>query len=416
MELAANEQSVHAAFMGELQAGGWRMLVAGLVGVALGLTALPFYTLGVFAGPVAQEFGWARADVLSGLLFSMLGTVCAAGLTGWAIDRYGARRVAILCQFGLAAGFGLLANQPGNPTVWRASWFLMAVMGIGTTPLTWSTGIADWFTRGRGMALGIALSGSGITAMLAPPLLQAVIDAHGWRVAYLVMAGAVLLVALPITLLLFRPRGGAAGEVVDPATLPGLEFHEALRGYRFWLIVAAFAAISFGIGGAIPNLVPMLQEAGVANAAFYASIVGAMVIAGRLLAGFLLDRFWAPAVAVLLLGVPALACILLALQIGPGLSAALVGLVGGAEFDLIAFLCARYFGKRAFGRIYAWQWASFALAAGFGSYAFAATRDVTGSYTTALYIAAALMAGGGLSLLGLGRYPDFGDGAATRRW
>ncbi len=404
--LGETETGAGAAFLEEMKAGGWRMLLAGLVGVALGLTALPFYTLGVFAGPVAAEFGWSRGDALSGLLFSMLGTVCAAGVTGWAIDRFGARRVAILCQFGLAAGFLLLASQPGSATIWRASWFLMAVMGIGTTPLTWSTGIADWFTRGRGTALGIALSGSGVTAVLAPPLVQAAIDAQGWRVAYALMAGAVLLVALPLTLWLFRMRGGDAAKA-EAVALSGQSFREALKGYRFWLILVAFAAISFGIGGAIPNLVPMLAEAGVANAAFYASIVGAMVIAGRLLAGFLLDRFWAPAVAAMLLGVPALACLLLAMEIAPGVAAALVGLAGGAEFDLIAFLCARYFGTRAFGRIYAWQWASFALAAGIGSFAFAATRDSTGSYDAALYLAAALMAGGGASLLGLGRYPDW---------
>lgn len=395
-------------FVEELRAGGWRVLVAGLLGVSLGITALPFYTLGVFAGPIADEFGWSRADALSGLLFSMIGTVCAAGLAGWAIDRFGARRVAIVSQIGLAIGFVLLASQGGSTLAWKASWFAMAVMAIGTTPLTWSTGIADWFSKARGMALGIALSGSGITAVVAPPLVQQVIDAQGWRVAYLVLAAAVLLVSWPCTLLLFRSRAQTAGRQDEPAAVAyGPSFGEALRGYRFWLILFAFACISFGIGGTIPNLVPMLNDAGVANAALYASVLGAMVIFGRLVAGFLLDRFWAPAVAVLLLAIPAMSCVLLANDIAPGAAAALMGLAGGAEFDLVAFLCARYFGMRSFGRIYSWQWAGFALAAGIGSFSYAATRDATGSYDTALYIAAALMAGGGLALLGLGRYPEF---------
>lgn len=394
-------------FLAELRAGGWRVLIAGMLGVSLGITALPFYTLGVFAGPIAAEFGWSRADAQSGLLFSMIGTVCAAGLAGWAIDRFGARRVALVCQIGLTLGFVLLASQGGSTLAWRASWFAMAVMAIGTTPLTWSTGIADWFSKARGTALGIALSGSGITAVVAPPLVQMVIDAHGWRAAYLVLAGAVLLVSWPCTLLLFRSRAQTAGTPDKAAAPYGPSFAEVLRGYRFWLILGAFAAISFGIGGTIPNLVPMLTDAGVANAAFYASVLGAMVIVGRLVAGYLLDRFWAPAVAVLLLSIPAASCVLLANEITPGAAAALMGLAGGAEFDLVAFLCARYFGIRSFGRAYSWQWAGFALAAGIGSFSYATARDVTGSYDLALYLAAALMAGGGLSLLALGRYPRF---------
>lgn len=392
----------------EMQSGGWKVLVASLVGVTFGLSALPFYTLGVFAGPMGADLGWTRADIQSGLLFSMIATVLVAGLTGWAIDRFGARAVALAGQLGLAAGLAILGLQGSNPTLWKAAWFLMAAMAIGTTPLTWSRGIAAWFSQGRGTALGIALSGSGITAIIAPPLVGHVIDLFGWRVGYFAMAAAVLVVAVPTTFLLFHVRPAAAPTPEGaPVVEPGLTFAQALRGYRFWVILAAFALISFGIGGSIPNLVPMLQEAGVADAAFYASILGAMVIVGRLLAGFLLDRIWAPLVAVMLLAVPSLACVLLANDIAPGIAAALVGLAGGAEFDLVAFICARYFGMRSYGRIYAWQWAGFALAAGIGSTAFAAVRDATGSYQPVLYLAAVLMALGGCSLLALGRYPDW---------
>lgn len=403
----AQAQDAENGFLTELREGGWRVLVAGLLGVMLGITALPFYTLGVFAGPIAQEFGWTRADALSGLLFSMIGTVCAAGFAGAAIDKFGARRVAIVSQIGLTIGFTLLASQTGSTWVWKASWFAMAVMAIGTTPLTWSRGIAEWFSKARGLALGIALSGSGVTAVIAPPLVQMVIDAYGWRAGYLVLAACVLLISWPLTLLLFRSRAQVAGGHEEAAAQFGPSFAEALRGYRFWLILAAFACISFGIGGTIPNLVPILTDAGVEGAALYASVLGAMVIFGRLVAGYLLDRFWAPAVAVVLLAIPALSCVLLASDISPGAAAALMGLAGGAEFDLVAFLCARYFGMRSFGRIYSWQWAGFALAAGIGSFSYAAIRDSTGSYDLALYLAAALMAGGGLSLLALGRYPEW---------
>lgn len=397
-------------FLPELTAGGWRVLVASLVGVTFGLSALPFYTLGLFAGPVADDLSWTRADVQSGLLFSMIATVIVAPLTGWGIDRFGARAVALFGQVGLAIGLVLLSIQGGDPIWWKVAWFVMAALAIGTTPLTWSRGVAAWFVAGRGTALGIALSGSGLTAVFAPPVVAAVIEAFGWRAGYLALAAAVVVVALPCTLLLFHVgRTASAAATGTSSREPGLTMREALRGYRFWVILFAFAAISFGIGGSIPNLVPMLTEAGIADAAFYASVLGVTVIVGRLLAGFLLDRFWAPLVAVALLAVPSLACVMLANGVMPGLAAALVGLAGGAEFDLVAFLCARYFGMRSFGRIYAWQWSSFALAAGIGTTVFAAVRDASGSYAPVLYIAGALMALGGLSLLALGRYPRFAE-------
>lgn len=395
-------------FIAEMRAGGWRTLLAGFIGVSLGITALPFYTLGVFSLPVAAEFHWSRAEAQSGLMASMIGTVCAAGLAGWAIDRFGARRVALVCQVGLALGLYLLSSQTGSVFTWRASWFVMAVMAVGTTPLTWSTGIAAWFTSARGLALGIALSGTGFTAMCAPPLVQMAIAAYGWRTAYLALAGIVLFIAWPSTLLLFRTSGRAGGPPQAHEAQSEPAFRQVLRGYRFWLIFLAFAAVSFGVGGTIPNLVPMLIDAGVTEPALYASILGAMVILGRLASGYLLDRFWAPAIAVAFLSIPALACVLLAKGIAPAMASAFIGLAGGAEFDLVAYLCATYFGMRSFGRVYAWQWAGFALAAGAGALCMALARDSTGSYAFPLYLAASLMAGGGASLLTLGRYPRFG--------
>ena len=387
----------------EFRIGGWQIVLGSVVGVALGSSALPFYTLGVFVRPLAQAFGWSRAVVQSGLLFAMLGTVCVAGIAGSMIDRFGVRRVAIVSQAGLAAGFVLLACQDGNPTLWRASWFLLAVFGIGTTPLTWSRGIAGWFVTARGTALGMALAGTGITAFIAPPLIGRMIAAFGWRAAYAAIAAAIVFIGMPCVLLFFHGARRGAASIETGA--PGVSFAAALRGYRFWLILLCFAAVSFGVGGVIPNLVSMLTDRGIRNATAYASLLGVAIIVGRLAAGWLLDRWWAPAVAAALLAVPAVACALLAFKALPAMDAVLIGLAGGAEFDLVAYLCARYFGMQSYARLYAWQWASLSLCAGIGSLTFGVVFDRTGNYDAALFGAAVLMLAGGLCLLGLGRYP-----------
>lgn len=386
----------------------WRVVLAAWLGVAMGLTALPFYTLGIFAKPLAAEFGWSRSVIQSGFTFSMFGVLCSAWAAGWLIDRFGVRPVALLSQLGLALGFVGLASQTGSTTLWQANWFFFAVLGVGTTPLTWSRGIASWFDKSRGLALGIALSGTGVTALVAPPLVNLIVASHGWRAGYLAVALSIVLVAMPAVWLLFRekPRATSATGAAAPQG-EGLTLGQALRTKHFWLLIVGFWAICAAVAGLIPNLVPMLTDSGLTmtEAVGYASLLGLNVMAGRLLAGWLLDRFWGPAVALVLLMPPTLACLLLAWQQYPGAAVMMIGLAAGAEFDLIAFLCLRYFGTRNFGQIYAWQWTNFSLAAGAGPVAFAMIFDRSGSYHDALLVAAVLLVLGPLLLLGLGRYP-----------
>jgi MFS family permease len=188
----------------------WRVVLAAAVGCAFGLTALPYYTLGMVAKPIGAEFDWPRAVVQGGILFASLGVLFSAGIAGWLIDRYGARRVALTSQAGLALGFVGLSLQTGSTTLWYANWFLMAVFGIGTTPLTWTRGIASWFDRQRGLALGIGLTGTGVTAFLAPPLMTAIVASAGWRAGYLSIAAGIALLAMPTAWLLFRERAVVA--------------------------------------------------------------------------------------------------------------------------------------------------------------------------------------------------------------
>ena len=391
----------------------WRVVLAAWIGVAMGLTALPFYTLGIFAKPLALEFGWSRSVIQSGFTFSMVGVICSAWAAGWAIDRFGVRLVALFSQLGLALGFAALAAQTGSPTLWQANWFLFAVLGVGTTPLTWSRGIASWFDKRRGLALGIALSGTGVTALVAPPLVALIVASHGWRAGYLAIALAIVFVAMPAVWLLFREKPRSAGASSASPAAEGLSLGQALRTRHFWLLIVGFWLICAAVSGLIPNLVPMLTDSGLTmvEAAGYASLLGLNVMGGRLLAGWLLDRFWGPAVALVLLMPPTLACLLLAVPQWPGAAVMMIGLAAGAEFDLIAYLCLRYFGTRNFGQIYAWQWVNFSVAAGAGPIAFAMIFDRTGSYHDALWVAAAMLVAGPLLLLGLGRYPKPGSDA-----
>jgi predicted MFS family arabinose efflux permease len=124
--------------------------------------------------------------------------------------------------------------------------------------------------------------------------------------------------------------------------------------------------------------------------------------------GWLLDRFWAPAVALVILASPAISCFLLA---QPALSApaatvsiVLIGFALGVEYDLMAYLVARYFGMRSYTVIYGVLYVFFAIGSGFGPLIFGWSFDRTGSYRLILNISFAMLILCGASLLALGRY------------
>ena len=381
------------------------------------LGAAPISPLACSLSLWATSFGWSGVAAVQGaLIASTAGVFLFASLYGRLCDRHGARRVALGSVVGIALGLICISQVRGGLGFWYAAWFVMAALGVGTTPITWTRGVASWFDRARGLALGLALMGSGLAGIFGPPIARLLIDSFGWRGGYLGLAAGVVLIALPVVWLCFHERPAAAVSTRE-ATRPdaaaetgGVTARQALAGYRFWLMIAGFGLISFGVGGIIPNLVPLLTDKGlgVAEAAALAGAIGLSVLVGRVVCGFLLDRFWAPAVSLVFLSLPALSCVILAGSLPSPLmiaaAAALIGFAGGAEFDLVAFMVSRYFGMRSYGQIYAWQYMSFTLAAGVAPAIFGRVFDITGSYDPVLWTAAAGFVIGPLLMLGLGRY------------
>jgi predicted MFS family arabinose efflux permease len=211
---------------------------------------------------------------------------------------------------------------------------------------------------------------------------------------------------------ILRPsRAATAAAARQRAGEPGVPMREAVRNYRFWVIGLSFCFASAGTGGIIAHLVPMLTDQGfdAATAAWVAGAQGIALIFGRAVIGYLLDRFWAPAIAAFALVLPIASCVILAAGVThvsvATAAVILVGFAAGAEFDLVAFLTARYFGMRHFGSLYGVLYAIFVSASGVAPGLFGRVFDATGSYATALYAGGvSLLIGAGM-VLTLGRYP-----------
>jgi predicted MFS family arabinose efflux permease len=243
------------------------------------------------------------------------------------------------------------------------------------------------------------------------------IEQWDWRAAFIILALLNLLVLLPLTLLWFKLAGSADKHGQDDASalleLPGLSFREGMSSTKFWTCNLALALVISSIVGMVTSTVPMLQARGLsaaeANQIF--SGFGIALIFGRMLIGYLLDRLWPPAVAAFSLALPAIGCLIYlgsTIEFGPLLLAAvLVGFGAGAEFDIAAFLVARYFGLREYGRLFGVHQGLNTVASAIAPLLFALLLSRTGTYSAMLVYCLACSLVGPLLLLTLGRVPRF---------
>jgi MFS family permease len=394
---------------------GWLVVLAAYCGAMVGFGSLLVFTFSIFLKPLTGAFGWSRESVSAAFgLAALTVAVCSPPL-GHLLDRFGPRRVILPCLAVFGVAFGSLGFLTPRLMHLYAIFVLLGIVGNGTTQMGYSRAVSTWFDKRRGLALALVMAGVGTGAMVFPPAAQALIAAHGWRAAYIVLGSLVLLLGLPLTALFVRerPRDSAARRTV----LEGMTVAEGLRSRTFWILIGTLLLSSVSMNGAITHLSPLLTDRGVpaASAALAASMLGLASFFGRLLTGFLLDRFSGPRVGFCLCAMAAGGILLLA-RAGaslPGMAAAmLIGLGVGAEADLTPYLLTRYFGLRAFSTLYGFTWTAYAMAGAIGPVWMGKAFDATGSYASLLTLLAVstLVAAGLLLML-----PGYPRGWATGR-
>lgn len=394
---------------------GWKVLLTCLLGVACGASPLPFNVIGLLFDPLGAEFGWSRLQVSAGITVFGITAALLAPVFGAASDRFGVRPVALISVFLFSLCFGSFYVMPGSLWGYYGLWFLVGLVGIGSTPVTWSRAINLWFFRNRGLALGLMLLGTSLAAMVVPKLAGGILEAGGWRDMFLYLAALPLLVSLPLAVLFFRePRDDERPpEVAEQGgNDTGIAFASAIRDKRFWLIFASITLIAAAYGGAHIHMIPIVMDHGfdLGDATTVMGVVGIGILAGRVITGLLLDRFWAGFVAFPLLSLPAIACIMLTGQDSAFtviiVAGFMLGFAAGAESDLIAYLTGRYFGMGHYGKIYGMLYLPFGLFSAISPMIYGAVRDSTGSYDNMLFVAAPMFVLGGALLLLLGKYPE----------
>jgi len=398
-------------------ANRWWVVAATVLGLVVGAGPIYVFAFGVFLKPITAELGVGRGMFSSALtLHSTIGAL-ACPVFGWMIDRWGVRRCMIPGLVLYTLGIAALALIQASPFL--VTYLIFGIAGLTSPiggPIPYSTIIAQWFDRQRGLALGIGMAGVGLGVALVPQLAAILIAHFGWRMAYVGMAAAVVVCAfVPVAFFVREPpdfamrpqRGQSRGAALN---LPGSGVGAALSSWLFWGLGIAFLLDVVAINGTLTHIVALLTDRGVALQAATAALsgTGIALIAGRILSGWFLDRFWGPYVAVGFFVMPMLGIAMLASQAGgaaPFAGAICCGLGIGAEIDLMAFFASRYFGLRNYAKIYGTMFGLFGFGVGIGPTLSGFSFDRFHSYTPIFVVYEIMLLVTCVIFLRLGPYP-----------
>ena len=367
-----------------------------IVGVAL--WGLPFYY-----DFMVQQFGWTRAQVTSGNALSKLVVGSIFGfLAGWVVDRFGPRRLMMLGI--LMAGIALVGlGGTSSLGVFYFFYFFNALGYVCGGPLPNQVLLTQWFDRSRGKAMGIAYLGIGIGGASVPWISNALVQHFGWQSALRILGVLIVALSLPLAMLVREPPGVRR----RVASLGSASPKAAFREKAFYLLTFGSMCSIAAVSGTQQNLKLFLsldRHFAQKDAAAVLSLVLAFSIAGRLLVGWLADRFSKKYVMLLTYLLVAAGIPLLFLGTSRAVLYASAGIFGiglGGDYMIIPLMTAEIFGMEVLGRLLGVLLAAGAVADAAAPWLIGRLRDTTGSYLMSCFLLVALALLGGLAVLGL---------------
>lgn len=373
-----------------------RMVIGAMLGNMVSVNTVLTFTMGVFISSLHSAYGWSRADIALSMTCFTLVAFLGSSLIGRASDLGDPRRIAVTSF--IAFGFALMLLPlfvRSLQSLWLA-YTLVAILGLGTSPVVINRPLVAAFSKHRGLAIALALTGSGLGGFVLPQLVAALIAGGDWRSGFTGL-GALAVVAGPaVWLLLGKSAPASERHGVLAAADSGVRLGDVARSRTFWILSALALCGGLGMSGPAAHLVPMLGDLGIdaPGAARFAAIIGLSSVVGRLLTGAALDRFDSPLPGVPLLAVGAAGVAVLS---HPDLRTALpaiamLGFVIGAELAMLAYFSSRYFGLAAHATIFGWTYGMVSIGSAIGPVLVGALRDNLGDYRLGFGLSAGALA------------------------
>jgi len=396
----------------------------------MGFVASSFFlhSRGIFFPYWMEEFDVDKTQVSLAISLTLFTGSCCAPFTGFCLDRFRVRSIITVALLWLATGYLLLRFVDGYALFLLV---LVVFQGIGWTgvgPLAQTKLMVNWFTRNRGVALGIAIMGISVAGIIMPTVATLFAQTLGWRDTYTLYAVFILLLVAPVTWLTVKqhpselgqfadgdPAPPAAANAVPPLPAVGLiaTYREFLTSKAFWSIVITFGLMNGVYSAMITHLPTYLTSElnyTLYDASYLLGIAGGFAIAGKVVMGWLMDHSNAKATVLAAVAAYLLSTLIFMNVEGYALliiAASLFGLGFGGMVPVRSVLLSRLFGVERFSRVNGLL--SFFLApATFWVLITGYVADVTGTYVTAFQVWACAFTLAGLVTL-LVRLPNRED-------
>jgi len=379
-----------------------------MIGVTYGLN----YSFSVYFKPLADHFSWDRATV-SFIYSSSL--IIRGGVsigTGWLADKYSVRWVMIGCGFLMGLGF-LLSSQVTELWQFFLTYAIIEAIGLSGTFGVGTAIVARWFTKNRGLALGIAASGSGLGTLFIVPGIERLIAAVDWSQAFIVCGIVAGILMITAAVFLREPhRQLTASNSSDNNNIQdqSVSIKEAFKDSRMLLIALSFLFFFFGIQIVMVHLVNYATDTGIDPliSATFISVIGAVSIAGRLSVGLGANRIGIINSLLLTRGFLVLSFLLLLFTNSTWsfyLFAVLFSIPYGGEITQIPLVIGRYFGTRSMATLMGVNVFVVTIGGALGPLLAGKIFDLTGSYDWA-FIAGAVAAAFSVGMVLLLRNQD----------
>lgn len=403
---------------------GWAMVAVTFLAalISAGTVGAP----GVFIVPLQREFGWSAAEISSALSIRLILFGLMAPFAAALLNRYGLRNVTLAAQLVVASGLvaSLFMTQ-----VWQLVLLWGVVVGIGTgmTALVLGATIATrWFVARRGLVVGILTASVATGQLLFLPILAAITERLGWRIA-LALVCMMLGVAAFAVLMVMRDRPsdvglrpfGAEGTEPLPAPPPNTApimaaalgtLRDSSKSTVFWVLFATFFICGASTNGLIQvHLIPMCLDFGIpqVQAASLLAAMGIFDFVGTIVSGWLSDRYDNRWLLFWYYGLRGLSLLFLPYSdftfYGLSLFAVFYGLDWIATVPPTVRLTAQRFGPERANLVFGWIFAGHQLGAGIAAFGAGLTRTVYATYLPAFFVAGALCIVAALIVLTISR-------------
>jgi MFS family permease len=365
----------------KLSSGQLKVAATGFLSL-FSIVGIMVYGLPFFYDFWVKEYGWSRATVTSGNAFAKVAVGLLGFFAGWFIDRFGPRRLMLA---GILMGGIALVGLSTVTSLWQFYLFYIfnALGYMCAGPLPNQVLTARWFNKTRGKAMGFAYLGIGVGGMLVPHIAKWLNIQFGWHQALMLLGILMIIISFPMAWIVKENPEVQSATIAEEPKIP---LNKIVKGWPFYLLLIGSMCSIGAVAGTSQNLKLFFSldlKYSQGQSANIISLVLLSSIIGRVLMGWLADKFPKKYVMILIYTLVAGSIPLLYFADTPGiiyLFAFIFGIGLGGDYMIIPLMAAELFGVKIMGRVMGLVLTADGLAEAFSPMLVAKLRDISANY------------------------------------